>query len=222
MTNVLESLAAALEQGDRETVVGLTRQAIEGGMAAGEVLNGGLLPGMAVVGARFRDYEIFLPDVLLAARAMTGAMEVLKPLLVTEGVPLAGRVVLGTVRGDLHDIGKNLVGIMLQGAGYEVIDLGVDVSPDAFVDAAARASAHVIGLSALLTTTMVGMKAVVDLLRERGLRDQIRVIVGGAPLTTGFANEIGAAGYAPDATAAVALVQELTRERGQTPFLRDP
>lgn len=213
MSDVLRALAAALEQGDRDTVVSLTRKALDEGSTAGDVLNGGLLPGMTVVGAKFRDYEIFLPDVLLAARAMTGAMEVLKPLLVKEGVPLAGRVVLGTVRGDLHDIGKNLVGIMLQGAGYEIIDLGVDVAPEAFVDAAASGDARVIGLSALLTTTMVGMKAVVDHVRARGLADRIKVIVGGAPLTQAFANEIGADGYAADATAAVELVQELTRKR---------
>jgi 5-methyltetrahydrofolate--homocysteine methyltransferase len=210
MTDVLHSLSAALEQGERDTVVSLTRQALDGGTPAGDVLNGALLPAMAAVGARFRDYEIFLPDVLLAARAMTGAMDVLKPLLIKEGVPLAGRVVLGTVRGDLHDIGKNLVGIMLQGAGYEIVDLGVDVAPDAFVEAAARAGARVIGMSALLTTTMVGMKGVVDLVRARGLGGQIKVIVGGAPLTAAYAREIGADGYAPDATAAVALVQELT------------
>ncbi len=216
MSGVLQSIAAALEQGDRDSVVSLTRQALDQGISAGDVLNRALLPGMSIVGARFRDYEIFLPDVLLAARAMTGAMDVLKPLLISEGVPLAGRVVLGTVRGDLHDIGKNLVGIMLQGAGYEIVDLGVDVAPDAFVDEATRSGARVIGMSALLTTTMVGMKSVVELVRTRGLSDRLKVVVGGAPLTQAFANEIGADGYAPDATAAVTLVQELTH-RGVRP-----
>ncbi len=213
MSGVLQSIAAALEQGDRDSVVSLTRQALDQGISAGDVLNRALLPGMSIVGARFRDYEIFLPDVLLAARAMTGAMDVLKPLLISEGVPLAGRVVLGTVRGDLHDIGKNLVGIMLQGAGYEIVDLGVDVAPDAFVDEATRSGAGVIGMSALLTTTMVGMKSVVELVRTRGLSDRLKVVVGGAPLTQAFADEIGADGYAPDATAAVALVQTLVKQK---------
>src|SRR5574340_850598 len=187
MSDVLHSLAAALEHGDRNEVLALTRQSLDEGVSAGDVLNLSLLPAMAVVGAHFRDYEIFLPDVLLAARAMTGAMDVLKPLLITEGVPLAGRVVLGTMRGDLHDIGKNLVGIMLQGAGYDIVDLGVDVAPEAFVDEAVRAGARVIGLSALLTTTMAGMKGVVDLVRARGLGERVKVIVGGAPLTQAFA-----------------------------------
>jgi 5-methyltetrahydrofolate--homocysteine methyltransferase len=205
----LTELGRALEAGNRERVVALTDAVIAAGAPAATVLNDALLPAMQVVGVRFRDYEIFLPDVLLAARAMSGAMERLRPLLVAEGIPLVGKVVLGTVRGDLHDIGKNLVGIMLQGAGFEVIDLGVDVEPDVFVDAAIEANASVIGMSALLTTTMSGMGEVLLTLDRRGLRRAIKTIVGGAPVSAAFAEEIGADGYAPDASSAVERVRAL-------------
>jgi 5-methyltetrahydrofolate--homocysteine methyltransferase len=209
MTTPLDDLSAALQQGDRERVVALTREAIAAGTAAAALLNHALLPGMKVVGERFRDYEIFLPDVLLSARAMNAAMELLRPLLVSEGVPLVGTVVLGTVKGDLHDIGKNLVGIMLQGAGFQVVDLGVDVEPAAFVDAAAAHGASVIGMSALLTTTMTGMADVLAALEARGMRQAIRTIVGGAPVSQAFAQEIGADAYAPDAPAAVERIRAL-------------
>jgi 5-methyltetrahydrofolate--homocysteine methyltransferase len=208
-TPLLEQVSTALQHGERDDVVALVRRAIDEGAAASAILNDALLPGMHVVGTRFRDYEIFLPDVLLAARAMSAAMELLRPLLVADGIPLAGRVVLGTTRGDLHDIGKNLVGIMLQGAGYEVVDLGVDVEPAAFVDAAESHGARLIGMSALLTTTMSGMKDVIALLDARGLRGRIKTVVGGAPLSQEFAASIGADGYAADATSAVALVRSL-------------
>lgn len=210
-TPLLDEISSALQRGDRDAVVTLTRDAIDAGTPASSLLNEGLLAGMQIVGAKFRDYEIFLPDVLLAARAMTAAMELLRPLLVADGVPLAGRVVLGTVKGDLHDIGKNLVGIMLQGAGFEIVDLGVDVDPDAFAEAAVTHGATVIGLSALLTTTMIGMKDVIRALEHRGLRDRIRTVIGGAPVSQAFAVEIGADGYAADAPGAVALVRALER-----------
>jgi 5-methyltetrahydrofolate--homocysteine methyltransferase len=206
---LLDQISDALQRGERDEVVALVRRAIDTGTAASAILNGGLLAGMQVVGTRFRDYEIFLPDVLLAARAMAAAMDLLRPLLVADGVPLAGRVVLGTVKGDLHDIGKNLVGIMLQGAGYEIVDLGVDVAPATFVDAAIEREASVIGMSALLTTTMTGMKDVIALLEERGLRGRIKTVVGGAAVTHDFAASIGADGYAADATSAVSLVRSL-------------
>jgi 5-methyltetrahydrofolate--homocysteine methyltransferase len=211
----LAALSAALQSGDRDAVVALTREALDPGAAAprsspAEILNRGLLAGMQIVGDRFRAYELFLPDVLLAARAMAAAMEVLKPQLVSAGVPLAGRVVLGTVQGDLHDIGKNLVGIMLEGAGFDIIDLGVDVTPERFIDTALAHSAAVIGMSALLTTTMTGMKAVVDLIAERGLSDRLHTIVGGAPVSAAYAAEIGASAYAADATSAVDRVRALT------------
>jgi 5-methyltetrahydrofolate--homocysteine methyltransferase len=209
MTDLLRNLSTALQAGDRDTVASLTREALEAGIAPGDILAEGLLPGMKIVGDQFRDHELFLPDVLLAARAMAAAMELLKPRLIAEGVPLAGRCVLGTVKGDLHDIGKNLVAILLQGAGFEVIDLGVDVEPARFIDAALVHNAPVIGMSALLTTTMTGMRDVTRMIADRGLRDRIRTIVGGAPLSAAFAAEIGADAYAPDAAAAVERIRAL-------------
>jgi 5-methyltetrahydrofolate--homocysteine methyltransferase len=164
---------------------------------------------MDVVGVRFGAHEIFLPEVLLAARAMKAGMDLVKPLLVSGDAPSRGKVVLGTVKGDVHDIGKNLVGIMLEGAGFEVVDLGTGVAAETFVDAAVAEGASVIGLSALLTTTMPGMREVVDLIRERGHRGNLRVIVGGAPLSQAFADEIGADGYSYDAAGAVELVKTL-------------
>lgn len=210
----LASLAAALERGDRDTVVALTGRLLAESHdpdTAAAILNAGLLPGMQVVGERFRAYELFLPDVLLAARAMTAAMEILKPRLVSAGVPGAGRVVLGTVAGDLHDIGKNLVAIMLEGAGFDVIDLGVDIPADRFVDAALSHDASVIGMSALLTTTMTGMKNVIDQIAARGLSRRIRTIIGGAPVSAAYAREIGADAYAADAASAVVEIRALAR-----------
>lgn len=186
---------------------------MSGGATAAEILNGALLPGMAVVGTRFRDREIFLPDVLLAARAMKAAIKIIEPLLVRDSVPSAGVVVLGTVRGDLHDIGKNLVSVMLQGAGYRVIDLGNDVDADRFIDAAAGEGASVIGMSALLTTTMTEMAAVVSRIAERGLRDRLKTIIGGAPINAAYAREIGADAYAPDAVSAVETIASLVARR---------
>ncbi len=208
--DVLREIDENLQRGEHENVAELTRKAIKDGLSASDILNDGLLAGMAVVGRKFGAHEIFLPEVLLAARAMNAGVELLKPLLIADNVPSLGKVVIGTVKGDMHDIGKNLVGIMLKGAGFEVIDLGSDVPAERFVDTAADEGASVIGLSALLTTTMAGMRAVVDLIRERGLDGDIRVIVGGAPLSKAFAAEIGAAGYGYDATSAVDLVKELS------------
>lgn len=207
---VLRAIDNGLQRGEDRKVAELTQQAIDDGLTASEILNDGLLSGMAVVGRKFGAHEIFLPEVLLAARAMNAGVEVLKPLLIAEDVPALGKVVIGTVKGDMHDIGKNLVGIMLKGAGFEVIDLGSDVPTERFVDAAVAEGASVIGLSALLTTTMTGMKKVVDLLKERGLEENIKVIVGGAPLSKDFAAEIGAHGYGYDATSAVDLVKEIS------------
>jgi 5-methyltetrahydrofolate--homocysteine methyltransferase len=197
----LEPLSRLLEEGADRDVEAFTRDALGRGVAPPDLLDA-LLAGMAVVGRRFKAHEIFLPDVLLSARAMHAAMRLLKPLLVATGVPTRGTVVIGTVRGDLHDIGKNLVGIMLQGAGFDVVDLGNDVPAERFVDAALERGASVIAMSALLTTTMVHMRDVVELLAERGLRDRIRTIIGGAPVTAEYAREIGADAYAFDATSA--------------------
>jgi 5-methyltetrahydrofolate--homocysteine methyltransferase len=206
---ILKRTADALQQGEHQQVATLVAEALGAGIPAGDVLQQGLLAGMNVVGEQFRLREIFLPDVLMAAKAMYAGLDVLKPHLASEGVPSRGKIVIGTVKGDLHDIGKNLVGIMLKGAGFEVIDLGHDVAPEAFVDTAAREGATLIGMSALLTTTMTRMRDVVQLLRERGLSGKVRTIVGGAPVSADFAREIGADDYACDAATAVDRVKAL-------------
>ena len=209
---LLNQIAASLQEGDDTRVGELTRQAVAEKIPARQILDLGLIAGMNVVGALFRDHEIFLPDVLLAARAMYAGLDVLKPLLVSENVPTAGKVVIGTIQGDLHDIGKNLVGIMLRGAGFEVIDLGNDVAPEKFVETATRENAQVIGMSALLTTTMTGMKRVVELLDAKGQRGRIKTIIGGAPVTAEYAREIGADGFGFDAASAVERVKELAAQ----------
>ena len=210
--DLLVEISGNLQQGDDEKVGELTRQAIAEGIAPKQILDIGLLAGMAVVGDRFKAHEIFLPDVLLAAKAMYAGLDKLKPLLLKEGIPSIGKVVVGTVQGDLHDIGKNLVGIMLKGAGFEVIDLGNDVAPERFVEVAKEENASVIGMSALLTTTMPVMKAVVDLVREQELDGKVRTIVGGAPVSVEFAREIGADAYGFDAANAVERVKGLISE----------
>jgi 5-methyltetrahydrofolate--homocysteine methyltransferase len=207
---LLQQISAALQEGDDGAVAALTRQALDDGASAEEILDGGLIAGMDVIGARFRDHEIFLPDVLLAARAMQAGMALLEPLFLQGEARGLGKVVMGTVQGDIHDIGKNLVGIMLQGAGFEVIDLGKDVAPEAFVDAAVEAGAGVIGMSTLLTTTMPAMARVVEVLRERGLDGSIRTIAGGAPVTPELVAEIGIDAYGYDAANAVDRLKELT------------
>ncbi|MCU0253180.1 MAG: corrinoid protein [Acidobacteria bacterium] len=205
----LKRLAEGVRAGEPEEVRALAAEALAAGVAPSVVLRDGLIAGMSVVGEAFRLREIFLPDVLLAARAMQAGLDLLRPQLAADGVPTAGRVVLGTVRGDLHDIGKNLVGILLGGAGFEVVDLGVDVPPERFVETAVERGAAVIGVSALLTTTMTGMREVVALVRARGLGDRVKVIVGGAPVTEAFAREIGADGWGYDAASAVVRVKQL-------------
>jgi 5-methyltetrahydrofolate--homocysteine methyltransferase len=209
---VLEAIKQALQSGDAATVAARTREAIDDGIAASEIIDRGLLAGMEVVGRRFGAHEIFLPEVLLAARAMKAGMDLVKPLLISDEIPNRGKVVLGTVKGDVHDIGKNLVGIMLEGAGFEVVDLGTGVEAGAFVETALAEGAHVIGLSALLTTTMTAMRDVVELVRSQDRN--LKVIVGGAPLTQDFADEIGADGYSYDAAGAVDLVSRLVGAGG--------
>lgn len=205
LTQIKENIIA----GEDEAVGSLTQSAIEQGLPPARILDEGLIAGMAVVGARFKNHEMYLPDVLLAARAMNAGMALLRPLLERDGVATIGKVVLGTVQGDMHDIGKNLVGIMLRGAGFEVIDLGTDVQARRFIDAALENGAGVVGLSALLTTTMLKMKQVVDMVREEGLSDRIKVIVGGAPVSAKFAAEIGADAHGFDAASAVDRVKGL-------------
>ena len=207
--DLLKQLALALQNGDHQQSGELTGQALALEIPPKQILDDGLLAGMQVVGERFAVREIFLPEVLLAARAMYAGLDQLKPLLMAGDLPSAGKVVIGTVQGDLHDLGKNLVAIMLEGAGYEVIDLGKDVSAQQFVEAAHRERAAVIGMSALLTTTMPVMKQVVNLLNEKGLGGSIKTIVGGAPVTGDWAREIGADAYAYDATKAVQSIKEL-------------
>ncbi len=209
MTPVLADLAGAIILGDHARAGALTRDAIAAGLPPKTILDDGLIAGMAVVGDRFRVHEIFLPDVLLAAKAMYAGMDALRPLLVREGVPSLGKVVIGSVKGDLHDIGKNLVGIMLKGAGFEVIDLGHDVAPERMVATAREQGAGVIGMSALLTTTMPVMGEVVALLKAQGLAGQVRTVVGGAPVSAAFAQEIGADAYGFDAGNAVDVVKAL-------------
>jgi 5-methyltetrahydrofolate--homocysteine methyltransferase len=215
--DILSEIAEQLQLGEEDRVGELTREAVGRGVAPKEILERGLIAGMNVIGEKFREHEIFLPDVLMAARAMYAGMDVLKPLLIRDGVPAAGKVVIGTVQGDLHDIGKNLVGIMLKGAGFEVIDLGHDVPPARFVEAAQETGARVIGMSALLTTTMPMMSKVVALLRERGLTGKVRTIIGGAPVSADYAREIGADAYAYDGANAVDRVKGLLDLAAETP-----
>ena len=209
---VLEQISGLLQQGDDEQVLELTGKAIAQNISPKDILDKGLISGMNVVGERFRDHEIFLPEVLLAARAFYAGMDRLKPLLIKGDLPNIGKIVIGTVQGDLHDIGKNLVGIMLRGAGFEVIDLGKDIPAEKFVETAKAEQAEIIGLSALLTTTQPAMKTVIELLREQGLNAKIRTIVGGAPVSKEFAREIGADAYAYDAASAVECVKQLMEE----------
>jgi len=205
--DLLKQISEQLQKGDPEQVARLTREAIASRIDTKAILDDGLIAGMAVVGAKFKAHEIFLPDVLLAAKAMYAGLDLVKPLMIKEGIPTIGKVVIGTVQGDLHDIGKNLVGIMLKGAGFEVIDLGKDVPPEKFVDTAISEQADVIGLSALLTTTMPVMQKVVDLAKARGIHGRIRIIVGGAPLSAEYARQIGADAYCFDGIKSVECVK---------------
>ncbi|HOG48726.1 MAG TPA: corrinoid protein [Anaerolineae bacterium] len=199
----LNEMMQVLYRGDAARVAELTRQALDSGMAPQDVLEQGLIGGMDRVGKDFKDGTLFVPEVLLAARAMKAGMELLRPALAKSGVAPRGTLVIGTVKGDLHDIGKNLVGMMVEGAGYAVVDLGVDVAPERFVQAAKEHNAGVVGLSALLTTTMANMKAVIDALGAAGLRDKVKVMIGGAPVTQRFADDIGADAFAANASLAV-------------------
>lgn len=208
MGNLCE-LSQAVIIGNRDKAVELTKKALEEGTAPSAIINDGLVPGMAVVGEKFKCNEYYIPNVLIAARAMQASMGIVKPLLAEGELQYKGKAVVGTVKGDLHDIGKNLVAMMMEGAGFQVKDLGVDVSPDKFVAEAEALGADLIMLSALLTTTMVGMKDVVSSLQSKGLHGKIKVMIGGAPITQRYADEIGADGYAPDAGSAVDKASEL-------------
>jgi len=203
----LKALADAVIKGDQNAAVEITKAALEDGTPAKSVLDNGLIAGMDVVGARFKNNEIYIPEVLIAARAMKMAMEILEPELVKAGVEPVGKFLIGTVQGDLHDIGKNLVAMMLKGAGFEVIDLGVDVRPEKFVEQVKTLDVHVVGMSALLTTTMPGIEKTIKALKDAGV--SARIMIGGAPVTQGYADKIGADGYAPDAASAVDMAKSL-------------
>lgn len=207
----LQDLANVVINGDQNAAVALTNEFISAGKDVKDILNQGLIAGMDVVGEKFKNNEFYLPEVLVAARAMKSAMAIVRPLLAESDVQPVGRVAIGTVQGDLHDIGKNLVGMMLEGAGFEVNDLGVDCSPQAFVDAVKEKGAKIIGLSALLTTTIPSMRETIKAFQEAGMRDQVLIMVGGAPMTQKLADDMGADGYAPDAASAVDKAKELLR-----------
>ncbi|GAB6154329.1 corrinoid protein [Desulfosporosinus burensis] len=209
MANYYEEISQSVIAGQLDRVKQLTQQAIGTGDNPVEIINQGLIPGMCVVGARFKSGQMYVPEVLMSARAMNAGMELVKPLILSEDIPSAGKVVIGTVKGDLHDIGKNLVGMMLESAGFTVINVGVDAGSEKFLQAIKDHQPGVIGMSALLTTTMLAMKDTIELLKEEGLRDKVKVMIGGAPISQDFADEIGADGFAPDAGSAADLCKKL-------------
>ena len=209
MSEVLAKMAESLIAGKVDEVTDLTKQALDANVSSKDILEKGLLAGMEVVGKRFKANDMFIPEVLRCAKCMHGAMEILRPLLAETGVETAGTFVIGTVKGDLHDIGKNLVGMMFEGAGFKVIDLGIDLDPAAFVEAIKEHNANLFGMSALLTTTMPKMGETINAIKEAGLRDQVKIMIGGAPVTGEFAKEIGADAYASNAASAVDKGKEL-------------
>jgi len=205
----LNALSNALIAGDSEKLKGLVQGALNEGVEAKEVLNGGLIKGMDIVGDKMQNGDMFIPEVLMSAKAMSASVEILKPLLGEEDAAPAGKIVMGTAKGDLHDIGKNLVLMMLESAGFEIVNLGTDISPEGFVAAVKEHDANFVGISALLTTTMGMMKATIEALVEAGYRDKVKVIIGGAPVNQKYADEIGADGYAADAGSATKLAKSL-------------
>jgi 5-methyltetrahydrofolate--homocysteine methyltransferase len=205
----LEQLKQSVIEGNAASTQTLVKQALSEGLGAEQILNEGLIAAMQEVGKMFEVGEYYVPEMLIAARAMKGGLELLRPALTAANVQAIGKIVIGTVQGDLHDIGKNLVAMMMEGAGFEVIDLGVDVSPEKFVDAVKTHQPNVVGCSALLTTTMPKMKATLDALSQAGMRDKVKVMVGGAPVTDKYANEIGADAFAPDASSAANIAKSL-------------
>jgi len=210
MTGDLSQIASSLYEGDEESVSDLVQKLLDGGAPADQILQEGLIAGMDRVGKDFKDGVLFVPEVLVAARAMHAGMDILRPLLTQSSARNVGKCVIGTVKGDLHDIGKNLVKMMLEGAGFEIVDLGTDVDPQAFVEAVREHKPKLVGMSALLTTTMQNMKVTIDEIGEAGLRDSTKIILGGAPVTEDYAMKCGADGYASNAAAAVDLARALT------------
>ena len=209
MSSEIEKIFEGILDGNSKLVVEMINQAIAAGVAPASILNDGMIAAMAQVGKLFEEGEYFVPEMLIAARAMQRGLDVLKPFLSEDDVQSPGKVVIGTVKGDLHDIGKNLVAMMLEGAAFEVIDLGTDVSPERFIEAVRTNNAQIIAMSALLTTTMPNMKTTIEALKEVGIRDQVKVLIGGAPITQSYADQIGADGFAEDASRAVAKAKIL-------------
>ncbi|MEJ2263936.1 MAG: corrinoid protein [Anaerolineales bacterium] len=208
MSEILSQMSTAVIEGNMEDVPEMTQQALEEGYSAKEILDNGLMPGMDHVGVEFKAGNMFVPEVLRSARSMQAAMNILKPLLAESGEKMVGKVILGTVKGDLHDIGKNLVAMMCEGAGFEVIDLGKDIAPEKFVQAVKESEPDIVGMSALLTTTMRTMEHTIKALEEAGVRQRVKVMVGGAPVTQSFATQIGADGYASNAAAAAEMAKK--------------
>lgn len=211
--SILEEISEFLQKGKRKNVKALIEQALEEGIDPKMILKEGLMSGMSIIGGKFKREEVFVPDVMMAARAMNVGLSILEPKLVEAGNEPIGRVVIGTVQGDLHDIGKNLTAMLLKGAGFEIYDMGVDVSAEAFLEKAEEVNADIIGLSALLSTTMLQMKEVIDLLKEKNLRDKYIVMIGGAPITNEFAEEIGADYYTPDAASAAEVAKKAVESK---------
>lgn len=209
MDELIKRLFESVINGEKTQVEELVKELINLKMDAETILNKGLIAAMAEVGNRFECGDFYVPEMLIAARAMQSGLVLLKPFLTESGIKSTAKIVIGTVKGDLHDIGKNLVAMMLEGAGFEIVDLGTDVSPEKFVEAVRQHSPDLVGMSALLTTTMVNMQATVNALKEAGLRERVKIMVGGAPVTDGYANQIGADGYGADASRAVSLAKSL-------------
>jgi len=208
MSELFEQISTAVIEGNLGDIVDLTEDALDEGLGAKEILDNGLMAGMDYVGVEFKAGNMFVPEVLRSAKTMQNSMDVLKPLLAEAGEEMVGKVRLGRVTGDLHDIGKNLVGMMCEGAGFEVKDIGKDIEPDAFIEAIKEFEPDILGMSALLTTTMRAMESTIKALEEAGLRDQVKVMIGGAPVTQAFADQIGADGYASNAASAADLAKQ--------------
>lgn len=208
---ILKEIAVNVENGDSSTVKELTKIALSQKIAAEEILNNGLVKGMDVIGIKFKKNEIFIPEVLIASRAMKAGMDIIRPFLTNERVKPKAKIVMGTIKGDLHDIGKKIVGMMLEREGYEIVDIGIDVPKEKFIKAIKKENPDIIGLSALLTTTMAYMREVIDAIEEAKLKQNVKIIIGGAPVTQSFADEVKADGYAPEAASAVELVKYLLK-----------
>lgn len=211
MSEILSELSTAVIEGNLDEIADLTQDALDDGLDAKQILDQGLMPGMDHVGVEFKAGNMFVPEVLRSARAMQTSMTIIKPLLAASGSKMTGKVLLGTVKGDLHDIGKNLVAMMCEGAGFEVKDLGKDIEPEAFVEAVKEFEPDVLGMSALLTTTMRTMEHTIKALEEAGVRDKVKIMIGGAPVTQAFCDQIGADGYASNAASAADLAKKFVR-----------